>query len=130
MSAEDFVRVREGDLFEVTCGETRFRSRALLREGTSHPYLVAKIGSYLIPIRVLRDHNFTFEIVEAAGELVPTVPGIYTDKQGDVWRISPLIRAGIRFLSAWDADEAYLDHISANAADYAPFTLLTPEVSA
>ena len=60
------------------------------------------------------DVGDTFELIERPVTL-PTVPGVYLDKQGDVWRLK-----ASRFLCL------SIEGFDESPNDYAPFTLLRP----
>ena len=71
-----------------------------------------------------RINRWTLALIKTATLPLPTVPGIYTDCEGDVWRVEG--NGDLSPLVDYAASHEKLERITKMAADYAPFTLLAP----
>ena len=71
-----------------------------------------------------RINRWRLDLITAAPVPLPTVPGIYTDCEGDVWRVEG--NGDLSPLVDYAASHEKLERITKMAADYAPFTLLAP----
>ena len=111
MSANEYTA---GDLVEAIKGETVIRGRLKTDELGLHLW----VGDSGRTPENLESYGFTLSIIEKAAAVVvlPTEPGVYLDKDEDIWSVNGF--GSLRFLMGYS--------VFGNPENYAPFTRLEP----
>jgi hypothetical protein len=106
----------EGDLIEATTGENVVRGR--LAEDTCS----GDLWVHGWAIKPLQRDGWNITVIEKATPKVelPSEPGVYTDRGGDMWKLTRNDHGDIEF----STEGAFIN--AATVAAYAPFTRLEP----
>ena len=109
-----------GDLVEATKGVCKMRG-VVETSAIRNRYI--NFDGFHLGLDWFRTNEWDLDLIKAAPAPLPTVPGIYSDREGSTWRVNPdgtlwYLSSITRFTSSFAAKNLA-------AEKFAPFTLLT-----
>ena len=115
--------VGEGDLITITEGEASTTGHVFYCDVICK--LSLKAPGISVALEHMKFYGFTVKIVKKAPLPLPTVPGMYADKEGGAWRVNAY--GELHYLSSGGIGNGTITYINSHPENYAPFDRLVLE---